>query len=213
MKFKTLLLLLFTIYGFSQDYRKLTVRGKVLASLILEDDNYYTGTLGLEYAFKKNHSIGVDFIYLLNQKEFDTSDDVNTGIYQTTKSLAYLVDYRYYFQPGFINETYHKFYLALYYKHTSRELNNDPEVNFLTNDRIWGKYNYNEIGPALGYRASFNPDDDNFGIDISLGLSYRQKNEDYTLYLDENTAPKYVENEKSSKWLPVFRANLYFKFW
>ncbi len=213
MKIKILLLLLFSTYGISQEYRKLTIRGKVLASLIAEDDNTYTGTVGLEYEFIKNHSIGADFIYIGNLQEFDTFDDLNTGIYKTTKSFIYLVDYRYYIKPAFLKETYSTFYVSAYYKNIAKDFKNDPEVQFFKNDRTWGNYKYNDLGTALGFRFSFNPDNDNFGLDTNLGISYRMKNEDYTLYIDENTPNKIFENEKSNQWLPSIRVNLYYKFW
>lgn len=210
-----LLLFIFTLIStniFCQFSKDLSLRGKVLGSPIIEDNWILNGTLGAEYEFIKNHSLGIDYIYLQEWTEYDTSDDKNTGIFSTKQSFTYLGDYRFYFQPFTTKSSFERFYISLYYRHTKRTLKSDRDLVFNDNSRISGNYKFNDIGAALGYRFSFNPNNDNFGIDFNIGLSKRYKNESYLLYVNETTIEN-IENEKSDEWKPSIRLNLFFKFW
>ncbi|NHM05212.1 hypothetical protein [Flavobacterium celericrescens] len=209
-----LFLLIFALtlssFAFCQQKKNLFLRGKVLGAPIIEDNWILNGTLGIEYEFIKNHSFGIDYIYFQEWKEYDTPDDQNTGIYGTEQSLTYLGDYRFYFQPFKSKSEFDRFYLSLYYKHTSRKLKNDADLEYSDNTRISGNYKFDDIGTALGYHFSFNPNNDKIGIDFNIGISRRFKNENYLLYVNENLIEN-IENKKSSEWKPSIRLNFYFK--
>ena len=57
----------------------------------------------------------------------------------------------------------------MYYKHTSRKLKNDADLEYSDNTRISGNYKFDDIGTALGYHFSFNPNNDKIGIDLKTG--------------------------------------------
>lgn len=198
--------------GFCQLSKNLSLRGKILGGPIIEDNWILSGTLGIEYEFIKNHSFGIDYIYLQEWTEYDTSDDQNTGIFGTEQSFTYLGDYRFYFQPFNNKPEFDRFYISLYYRHTSRTLKNDADLEYDDNSRISGNYKFNDIGTALGFRFTCNPKNDKIGIDFNLGISRRFKNENYLLYVNENLIEN-IENKKSSEWKPSIRLNLYFKLW
>lgn len=186
------------------------LRGKVLSSFFLLEDNYLlTGTLGFEYEFRNNHSIGADFIYRKDWTEQDTTDDKNTNIFSSTQKIGFLVDYRYYFQPFKINHP-QRFYIALSYRRTNQNLKNDSKVLFSNNNKISENNIFNDFGAALGYRISFSKTKDKFGIDTNIGFANRFKNESYNLFIDSNNS-KQFDNIKSKEWLPTFRLNLYYK--
>lgn len=203
-------LLVLPLMGFSQNQKedpKFNLRGKAIYFFIIEDFWYGNATLGAEYRFAKNQSIGLDAFYLLKQEEDDREEQAEPQ--RLTQHYTLLADYRYYLFPEMAKRTGWELYLNSYLRYSNVTLRTDDDYTLETGEKTNGNAHIKDIGVALGTRKSFSPGK-SIGVDFNIGLSYRNKTEDFTVLTD--TGAEKMTDVPDKYWVGSVRLNLYLYF-
>lgn len=200
----------------AESNKKILVRGKIIASAILEDTYFRNLSIGMEFRLLNQHSIGIDYVHFRFRTEKDST--VNGKEYLTGPSVYskrnYVnIDYRYYPFPnrlkGIIDPYLNSFVKigkrAVWSADSSLVFSHWDERLYVQNS------NFTDYGLAAGMRLDFGTKD-RFGLDVNIGAVKRISDILYQKYETENPLTVHEEyNTSDSKWLIHMRLNLYFR--
>lgn len=207
---------LFQVSNGQSDYEiknGLLLRGKVLGFVIIEDLWILNGTVGLEYRFTKNFSLGVDFVHIneIFEEEYypDPINDPEKYVEFAQKNprSCVLTDLRFYpFQKKFSNSRIQP-YLSLFAKYGSIITWNVPNYRFKDDDVVRRDGIFYDFGITGGFHLVFNKE--RFGLDVNIGYCQRKQTEDVQYYSTSGNN-RFVYNQVVIKDRLAGRLNLYF---
>lgn len=215
MKTKLVILFLFFCSGLSAQQEiginsGLLVRGKVMGGFFVEDVILLNATLGLEYRFLRNFSMGADFVHIneIYEEEhyYDSTDWTKYNEYaQKNPRTCLLTDIRFYpFQKVF-NYSPFKPYIAAFSKLGNIKTWCVPGYVFSSNDMVRRKGTFYDLGITAGVHMDFGRG----GIDFNIGYCKRFETANIE-YFETDGTNRFVENESSIKDRLAGRLNLYF---
>lgn len=189
----------------------LFVRGKIIASIFLQDAYIENLTFGIEKQINKYHSFGIDYIGYREYDDKNTYDSLGNETIieyrQRTKRKQLLIDYRFYF-TNLIFKNNKRLYINLFYKRGKAKMWSENDYIFNENEQIWQNEKTEDLGASIGMHFSNAGKLDNYGIDFNFGVAKRYLTENYESYIDESTS-EIILNQKTEKWWLTIRLNLY----
>lgn len=191
----------------------LLLRGKVLGFVIIEDLWILNATVGLEYRFTKNFSIGADFVHIneITEKEYYPNPVSDPDYYeeyaQKNPRTCALVDLRFYpFQNLFVN-TKLRPYISFFSKYGKIITWTTQGYRFDEDEIVKRNGTFFDIGVTAGVHLIFN--NDRFGLDINIGYCQRKQIEDAEYYASTGYN-RFESNQVIIKNRLAGRLNLYF---
>lgn len=188
----------------------LLIRGKVLGGFFLEDVWILNATLGFEYQFLKNLSVGADFVHVneIFEKE-DHYDSTNYDVYneyaQKNPRTCLLTDIRFYpFRKKF-HESGIQPYLCLFSKIGNIITWNVDGYKFSNDEVVRRRGTFYDLGITAGIHFGTN----RFGLDFNIGYCQRTQKENVEYYVDGGPN-RFVNNHVFTKDKLAGRLNLYY---
>ena len=214
------LIFIIPLTSFSQDVsdsnKKILLRGKIFASPILEDAFFRNLSIGLEFRFLNQHSIGIDYVHFRFRIE---QDSIVNGIEYTSGPSIYSrrnylnVDYRFYPFRKRLNGRFDP-YVNSFVKIGKRDVwSVDSSLVYAngTERLLAQNSNFTDYGLAVGTRLDFGVKD-RFGLDANIGCVKRMSRIWYQKYETYDPLTIHEEfNTSDSKWVIHMRMNLYFR--
>ncbi len=191
----------------------LFLRGKVIASFLIEDWFIFNMGAGAEFRFKELNAVGVEYVFSEQWTERDLWDSVSrielgTGYSQMNLMQLIAFDYRYYSDMKMGKKgKFHSFYSSIFYRTGNRRIWNENGWIYEENDTHFEKQRIQDFGLALGMHLPFKKS--GFGFDFQAGACFRMYQSKKEIF-HENLPIEYMDLINVKKVVPILRFNFYY---